>query len=177
LGAVCTIPAFFRFNRNVGIPPLSTVKAVDYDLYKSLLTLRQFYTAKRTIDEHPRLTSAQKEAKTSLIQVNGASIDDLALDFTLPGYPHIELIANGSQVPVTIDNVGLYMAGVVDCTTGRGVQKQIEAFREGFSQVFSYSALSAFTPEELVMLFGTTDEDWSIESKFIQSAQYTRIAG
>jgi len=170
-------PAFFRFNRNVGIPPLSTVKAVDYDLYKSLLTLRQFYTAKRTIDEHPRLTSAQKEAKTSLIQVNGASIDDLALDFTLPGYPHIELIANGSQVPVTIDNVGLYMAGVVDCTTGRGVQKQIEAFREGFSQVFPYSALSAFTPEELVMLFGTTDEDWSIESKFIQSAQYTRIAG
>jgi len=160
-------PAFFRFNRNLGIPPLSTVKAVDYDLYKSLLTLRQFYTAKRTIDEHPRLTMAQKEAKTSMIQVNGATIDDLALDFTLPGYPHIDIIANGSQVPVTIDNVALYIAGVVDYTTGRGVQKQIEAFREGFSQVFPYSALRAFTPEELVMLFGTTDEDWSIESKFI----------
>ena len=158
-------PAFFRFDRNAGIPPLSTIKAVDQDLFKSLLTLRQFYTAKRAIEEHPRLTAVQKEQKISLIQIAGATIDDLALDFTLPGYPNIEIIPNGAQVPVTIENVAMYIAGVVDYTTGRGVQKQIEAFRTGFSQVFPYSALSAFTAEELTMLFGRVEEDWSMESK------------
>jgi len=159
-------PAFFRFDRNAGIPPLSTIKAVDQDLFKSLLTLRQFYTAKRAIEEHPRLTATQKEQKISLIQIAGATIDDLALDFTLPGYPNIEIIPNGAQVPVTIENVALYIAGVVDYTIGRGVQKQIEAFRTGFSQVFPYSALSAFTAEELTMLFGRVEEDWSMESKY-----------
>lgn len=50
-------------------------------------------------------------------------------------------------------------------TLGSGVQRQVEAFRAGFSQVFPYSALRTFTPQELVMLFGRAEEDWTIESK------------
>ena len=53
-------------------------------------------------------------------------------------------------------------------TLGSGVQRQVDAFRAGFTQVFPYSALSAFTPDELVMLFGRIEEDWSLESKYIQ---------
>jgi len=49
-------------------------------------------------------------------------------------------------------------------TLGSGVQRQVDAFRAGFTQVFPYSALSAFTPDELVMLFGRIEEDWSLES-------------
>jgi len=45
------------------------------------------------------------------------------------------------------------------------VRRQVEAFQAGFSQVFPYSALKAFTPDELVMLFGRSQEDWSLESK------------
>ncbi|KAL2393380.1 putative ubiquitin fusion degradation protein C12B10.01c, partial [Exophiala dermatitidis] len=45
-----------------------------------------------------------------------------------------------------------------------GVRPQIEAFQAGFSEVFSYSSLKAFTPDELVMLFGRVDEDWSMET-------------
>jgi E3 ubiquitin-protein ligase TRIP12 len=30
--------------------------------------------------------------------------------------------------------------------------------------VFPYSAVKAFTPDELVMLFGRVEEDWSLES-------------
>ena len=41
---------------------------------------------------------------------------------------------------------------------------QLEAFQKGFSQVFSYSSLKAFNPDELVMLFGRTQEDWNIET-------------
>jgi E3 ubiquitin-protein ligase TRIP12 len=87
------------------------------------------------------------------------------LDFTLPGYSKIGLMDNGADTSVTIDNVDAYVDKVLDFTLGSGVQRQVDAFRAGFTEVFPYSALKAFTPDELVMLFGRTDEDWSLESK------------
>ena len=102
----------------------------------------------------------------SEIKIEGVTVDDLGLDFTLPGYPHIELTDNRSNVTVSIYNVGEYVNKVIDLTLGSGVKRQVEAFRSGFSQVFPYAALKAFTPDELVMMFGKTNEDWSLESKF-----------
>lgn len=161
-------PTFFRACASQQSMPLSlgAVKAVDSDLAQSLQTIKQFVVAKRKIDEQTRLLPAQKAHKMSLVQVAGASIDDLGLDFTLPGYPAIELMPKGAQVSVTLENVGMYLDMVIDYTLGKGIQKQVDAFKAGFSQVFPYSAMSAFTPDELVMLFGRHEEDWSIESKF-----------
>ena len=48
-----------------------------------------------------------------------------------------------------------------------GAQEQAAAFREGFSKVFPISDLRAFTADELVLLFGNGDEDWSIESMYL----------
>ena len=42
---------------------------------------------------------------------------------------------------------------------------QAKAFREGFSKVFPITDLQAFALDELVMLFGNAEEDWSIESR------------
>jgi hypothetical protein len=39
--------------------------------------------------------------------------------------------------------------------------------REGFSKVFPIKDLAKFTVDELVMLFGNSDEDWSEESKWM----------
>jgi len=63
-----------------------------------------------------------------------------------------------------MENVDQYLERVVDATLGSGVRRQVDAFRTGFSQVFPYSALRAFTPDELVNLFGRVDEDWSLET-------------
>ena len=93
-------------------------------------------------------------------------MEDLSLDFTLPGYPSIELVEGGAGVEVSIDNVEDYIEKVIDLTIGSGVQRQVDAFRAGFSQAFPYSALRAFTPKELVMLFGRVEEDWSLESEY-----------
>jgi hypothetical protein len=35
----------------------------------------------------------------------------------------------------------------------------------GFSTIFPVTDLCIFTPEELVLLFGDPEEDWSVESK------------
>jgi E3 ubiquitin-protein ligase TRIP12 len=162
-------PIFFRIGDAVssGVKPsLGAVKIVDPGLARSLKAIKQFALAKKEIDEDPNRTPAQKVADTENITIDGVKLDDLCLDFTLPGYPNIQLEDNGSQKRVTIDNVDSYLEKVIDMTLGSGVRRQVDAFRAGFSQVFPYSALSAFTPDELVTLFGRVDEDWSLESMY-----------
>ena len=160
-------PTFFRIGNHPSTVPLSlgAVKTVDGQLAKSLKLVRQFANEKKKIDENPQLSAAKKTLAVQEIAIHGVRIEDLSLDFTLPGYPAIELVKNGGNIHVTIDNVSSYVDKVIDLTLGSGVQRQVDAFRAGFSQVFSYSSLRAFTPNELVMLFGRVEEDWSIESK------------
>ncbi|KAL4804342.1 hypothetical protein BDV18DRAFT_142985 [Aspergillus unguis] len=158
-------PAFFRIadTSSTVAPSLGTVKAVDQDLAKSLLLLKRFANAKKGI-EAKHITETKKAELLAEVEVDGVQVEDLGLDFTLPGYPAIQLINDGSNVSVTMENVDLYVDRVVDMTLGSGVQAQVEAFRSGFSQVFPHSALQTFTPSELVMLFGRAEEDWSIET-------------
>ncbi|KAF2635606.1 hypothetical protein P280DRAFT_411235 [Massarina eburnea CBS 473.64] len=158
-------PTFFRVGDGSAAvaPSLGAVKSVDHDLAKSLKLLKRFADAKKTIDEDTRSTPAQKTAARNKIVIQGCQVEDLGLDFTLPGYP-IDLIKGGSDTPLTIDNVDIYVDAVVNFTLGSGVQRQVDSFRAGFSEVFPYSALRAFTPAELVMLFGREDEDWSLET-------------
>ncbi|KXJ97392.1 hypothetical protein Micbo1qcDRAFT_7468 [Microdochium bolleyi] len=159
-------PIFFRIGDEASSvkPTLGAVRIVDPGLANSLKHVKKFALAKKAIDEDPNRTAAQKVADTENIVVDNVSLEDLALDFTLPGYPEIELIPGGSSEAVTIYNVDTYLDKVIDMTLGDGVKTQINAFRTGFSQVFPYSALSAFTPDELVSLFGRVEEDWSLET-------------
>ena len=157
---------FFRMGDSTATrPTLATIKSVDPVVARSLMTIKKFSLAKKEIDEDPNRSAVQKVTDTENIMIDNFKIDDLYLDFTLPGYPEVELIPNGSQTRLTIENVDLYLEKVIDMTLGSGVRRQIEAFRTGFSQVFPYSALSSFTPDELCSLFGRVDEDWSLESK------------
>lgn len=41
--------------------------------------------------------------------MNGCSVEDLGLDFTLPGFPNIELKKGGKDIPVTIHNLEEYL--------------------------------------------------------------------
>ena len=169
-------PAFFRVGDGLGtvVPSLATVKAVDEGLASSLKLVKQFAQAKRVLDDDDRLTAAAKAQAAASITVHGVGVEDLGLDFTLPGYPSIELLPHGSTTPVTIENVGRYVDRVIDLTLGSGIRRQVEAFKAGFTSVFPYSALRAFTPDELVMLFGRVEEDWSLESRCPSSPSWIR---
>lgn len=158
-------PAFFRIadSSSSVTPSLGTVKAVDHDLANSLMLLKRFASAKKAVEDKG-LSASDKAQALQQVEVDGVKVDDLGLDFTLPGYPSIDLIKDGSNTSVTIENVDLYVDRVVDMTLGSGVRRQVEAFRAGFSQVFAYSSLKTFTPSELVILFGQSKEDWSIET-------------
>ena len=159
-------PTFFRIGDTAGAvqPSLGAVRSVDNDLANSLKLLKKFASAKKKVDENWALTAAQKVQAIQNIEISGARVEDMALDFTLPGYSSIELLPGGADMSVTIDNVAQYVDKVLNLTLGSGVRRQVDAFRAGFSQVFPYAALQAFTPDELVMLFGRVEEDWSLET-------------
>ncbi|KAH9876700.1 hypothetical protein J1614_003832 [Plenodomus biglobosus] len=160
-------PTFFRIgdgSNTAVVPSLGAIKTVDHDLANSLVLLKRFADAKNSVVENNTMSAAQKQEALQSIIIQDCRVEDLALDFTLPGYNSIELIPNGSNTAVTINNVDMYIDKVIDFTLGCGVQRQADAFRAGFTEVFPYSALKAFTPDELVMLFGRTDEDWSLET-------------
>lgn len=161
-------PNFFRGGEDseAVAPSLGSVKTVDKGLAQSLNMLRKFALQKTVVDEM-KISEAEKAKRLAELRVDGVSIDDLALDFTLPGYPHIELAKDGANKAVDIYNVREYVEKVIELTLGSGVERQVDAFRAGFSQVFPYAALRAFTPDELVMMFGRVEEDWSLESEFI----------
>jgi E3 ubiquitin-protein ligase TRIP12 len=55
---------------------------------------------------------------------------------------------------------------VIEAIIGEGAKLQAKAFREGFSKVFPITDLQAFALDELVLLFGNGEEDWSIESEW-----------
>jgi len=66
---------------------------------------------------------------------------------------------------VTSENVEEYTKEVIEAILGQGARLQAKAFREGFSKVFPITDLQAFALDELVVLFGNAEEDWSIDSE------------
>ncbi|KAG1780930.1 hypothetical protein EV702DRAFT_963221 [Suillus placidus] len=128
---------------------IESLKHVDNELASSLSKLQSYASMK-----------GQSE-KVALMDI--VNVEDLALDFTVPGYD-IELRPGGRNIPVTSENADEYIREVLDAIIGTGVQPQAKAFREGFSKVFPISDLQAFSADELVMLFGNSDEDWGVET-------------
>lgn len=43
------------------------------------------------------------------LAMDGCSIEDLDLDFVLPGYPNIELKKGGKDIALTLDNLEEYL--------------------------------------------------------------------
>ena len=65
--------------------------------------------------------------------MDGCPVEDLGLDFTLPGYPNIELRKGGRDTSVSLVSHWMMI---------EGVSVQMEAVREGFNSVFPISSLS-----------------------------------
>ncbi|RDX75296.1 E3 ubiquitin-protein ligase UPL3, partial [Mucuna pruriens] len=96
------------------------------------------------------------------LNFHGAPIEELCLDFTLPGYPEYTL-KEGDEI-IDINNLEEYISLVVDATVKTGIMRQIEAFRAGFNQVFDISSLQIFTPQELDNLLCGRRELWEAET-------------
>ncbi|KAG0045276.1 Ubiquitin fusion degradation protein 4 [Gryganskiella cystojenkinii] len=144
-------------------PSLQLVKTIDPVLAMSLQSLQGFVKEKKRI-YGLNLPSKERERALSNIDLDGTKLEDMSLDFTLPGYPEIKLKVGGDSIPVTIYNIDEYIQLTLEMTMGCGVETQVAAFKSGFNCVFSIQDLAGFRSEELVRLFGSGEEDWSFET-------------
>ncbi|KAK2977601.1 hypothetical protein RJ640_007237 [Escallonia rubra] len=90
-----------------------------------------------------------------------STIEDLSLDFVLPGYPDYVFASGPDANMVNMNNLEEYVTYVVDATINSGISRQVEAFKSGFNQVLPIRHLQIFTEEELERLLCGEREIWN----------------
>ncbi|XP_042213589.1 E3 ubiquitin-protein ligase TRIP12-like isoform X2 [Homarus americanus] len=147
---------------------LGDVTSLDPTLGHTLDRLHSTVLQKRRVvvqAEQEGISGAELQGRLDALTVDGCSVEDLALTFTLPGYPNIEFRKGGSDISVTINNLDQYLQLVIEWLVREGVRRQMEALREGFECVFPLTQLHVFYPEELEQLFcGSSDvSQWDMK--------------
>ncbi|CAG9853614.1 unnamed protein product [Phyllotreta striolata] len=138
---------------------LSDLKQVNPDLHK---TLRRMYFIVKERDDilmNEDLSQEQQIIEVEKIEFDGCSIEDLGLDFVVPGY-NVELMKNGKSIHVTIHNLHLYIKLLTHWILYEGVVRQMESLKEGFESVFPLHNLKVFQPEELEAVFCGSPKDF-----------------
>ncbi|XP_061575158.1 E3 ubiquitin-protein ligase TRIP12 isoform X1 [Cololabis saira] len=138
---------------------------IDPGVAKSIQHLEDIIRQKKRLEQDRSQTRETLQQALESLNMNGCSVEDLGLDFTLPGFPNIELKKGGKDVPVSIYNLEEYLRLVVYWTLNEGVSRQFESFREGFESVFPLHHLQYFYPEELdQLLCGSKSETWDVKT-------------
>ncbi|XP_037076185.1 LOW QUALITY PROTEIN: E3 ubiquitin-protein ligase TRIP12-like [Pollicipes pollicipes] len=144
---------------------LADVHQLDASLAATLSQLAAVVRRRRQLEADPALGGEQRRAAVEALGVDGCSVEELGLDFTLPGHPGIELKRGGRDEPVTIHNLDQYLKLLTHWLLFESVYRQMEAFREGFESVFPLENLGMFFPEEIDCLFcGSQESPWDERS-------------
>ncbi|KAK1558452.1 hypothetical protein Q3G72_002483 [Acer saccharum] len=137
---------------------LHDILSFDAEFGKILQELHVLVCRKQYIES----TGCDNRDVISDLRFRGAPVEDLCLDFTLPGYPDY-ILKPGEEI-VDVNNLEEYISLVVDATVKTGILRQVEAFRAGFNQVLDITSLQIFTPHELDNLLCGRRELWEAET-------------
>ncbi|WOL06323.1 hypothetical protein Cni_G15055 [Canna indica] len=123
------------------------IQSFDPELGRTLLEFQALVSRKQFLES----ASEESNEVPSKLHYRNISVNDLCLDFTLPGYSDYVLVSESTKM-VSIVNLEEYVSLVVDATIGSGIFRQIDAFKSGFNEVFPLNALQFFTEDELERL-------------------------
>ncbi|XP_018423860.1 PREDICTED: E3 ubiquitin-protein ligase TRIP12 isoform X1 [Nanorana parkeri] len=138
---------------------------VDPVVAKSVYHLEEIVRQKKRLELDKSQTKESLQFALENLNMNGCSVEDLGLDFTLPGFPNIELKKGGKDIPVTIHNLDEYVRLVIYWALNEGVSRQFDSFRDGFESVFPLNHLQYFYPEELdQLLCGSKSDPWDVKT-------------
>lgn len=161
-----------------GILSLENLAEIDPIRYEFIKMLQQLLARKQLIESNSQLSSEQKQMEIHNLKLKTkindeeteVHLSDLAMNFVyLPtsavyGYQYAELIPNGIDMDVNIDNLEEYCDLLVHFMLQKGIAKQLDAFHNGFCQVFSLKKLEAFSPVEVrMMICGEQHPQWTRE--------------
>nr|XP_033808048.1 E3 ubiquitin-protein ligase HECTD1 isoform X6 [Geotrypetes seraphini] len=142
-----------------------------------LKEIKELAVKRRQILTNKGLSEDEKNTKLQELMLKNPSssgpplsIEDLGLNFQfcpssrVYGFTAVDLKPNGEDDLVTIDNVEEYVELMFDACMQSGIQKQMDAFRNGFNKVFPMEKLSSFSHEEVQMILcGNQSPSWTPE--------------
>lgn len=155
-----------------GVLNQDDLREIDPFRAEFMRELQEVVTQKQQIEQSNELTPEEKLERIGdlrLVTKSGTvAIEDLALTFTfLPSSPKYDfeaadLLPNGSNIDVTINNVEEYCDLTVNFCLQEGIAKQLQAFHKGFCEVFPLNKLAAFCPDEVrKILCGDQHPEWT----------------
>ncbi|XP_067334930.1 E3 ubiquitin-protein ligase HECTD1 isoform X2 [Channa argus] len=138
---------------------------------KELAVKRRQILANKSLSEDEKNTRLQDlMLRNPLGSGPPLSIEDLGLNFQfcpsskVHGFSAVDLKPNGDDEIVTMENAEEYVELMFDFCMHIGIQKQMEAFREGFNQVFPMEKLSSFSHKEVQMILcGNQSPSWTAD--------------
>ncbi|XP_076629620.1 ubiquitin fusion-degradation 4-like isoform X6 [Colletes latitarsis] len=150
------------------IDDLVIVDSIRGEFLKEIQTA----TSKRDRTFSDGRSSADEDTSLYITHTSGMSvpIEDLALTMTYSpsskifGHDQLELVEGGAEVLVTMENAREYSERTINYCLDKGISRQLESFKSGFSKVFPMEKLHAFSPEEIrAMLCGEQNPQWTRE--------------
>uniref|UniRef100_A0A1A8MY49 E3 ubiquitin-protein ligase n=1 Tax=Nothobranchius pienaari TaxID=704102 RepID=A0A1A8MY49_9TELE len=138
---------------------------------KELALKRRQILSSKTLSEDEKNTRLQDlMLRNPLGSGPPLSVEDLGLNFQfcpsskVHGFSAVDLKPNGDDEMVTMENAEEYVELMFDFCMHTGIQKQMEAFREGFNCVFPMEKLSSFSPKEVQMILcGNQTPSWNAD--------------
>ncbi|KAM9354686.1 E3 ubiquitin-protein ligase HECTD1 isoform 2-T2 [Pholidichthys leucotaenia] len=131
---------------------------------------RQILTSKSLSEDEKNTRLQDLMLKNPLGSGPPLSIEDLGLNFQfcpsskIHGFSAVDLKPNGDDEMVTMENAEEYVELMFDFCMHVGIQKQMEAFREGFNRVFPMEKLSSFSHKEVQMILcGNQSPSWTAD--------------
>ena len=148
-------------------------------MYKKLLNYKNSIF---DISDFAEIDPAVAQSLTSLLESKekGENVEDsgLMFDFSFEYFDTIqtkELIENGSNIPVTNDNVDEYVQEVINWKLNKSIEKQFLAFKEGFDMNCDTPIMKIFAPIELEELVsGLKQLDWEAFKKNVKYSGYNK---
>jgi len=156
--------------RDLSISDLSVLDPKLGSTMMGLLEVAKQYEAIAACSER---SAEEKAAAQADLTYQGASIEDLCLDMTLPGRPDVELQSNGAEVVVTVHNLKDYVTASVQSFLHDGVAQQLDEFRQGFDEIFPLESLRLFTSDEIELLVCGHGGSWDPQD-FIEDIRCDR---
>ncbi|XP_014635918.1 PREDICTED: E3 ubiquitin-protein ligase HECTD1 isoform X5 [Ceratotherium simum simum] len=165
-------PAWFN-----GILTWEDFELVNPHRARFLKEIKDLAIKRRQILSNKGLSEDEKNTKLQELVLKNPSgsgpplsIEDLGLNFQfcpssrIYGFTAVDLKPSGEDEMVTMDNAEEYVDLMFDFCMHTGIQKQMEAFRDGFNKVFPMEKLSSFSHEEVQMILcGNQSPSWAAE--------------
>ncbi|XP_024133712.1 E3 ubiquitin-protein ligase HECTD1 [Oryzias melastigma] len=131
---------------------------------------RQILTSKSLSEDEKNTRLQDLMLRNPLGSGPPLSVEDLGLNFQfcpsskIHGFFAVDLKPNGDDEMVSLENAEEYVELMFDFCMHTGIQKQMEAFREGFNRVFPMEKLSSFSHKEVQMILcGNQSPCWTAD--------------